>query len=63
MTRKSPPFKQRLDAAIAAAKAAGATRIKVNPDGSVELDLQPEALGQTEDANDFDVKPPRRGRQ
>jgi hypothetical protein len=58
MTRKSPPFNKRLDMAIAAAKAAGATRVKVNPDGSVEMDLiKPE--GEPAGVNDFDTKPPK----
>ena len=48
---KAPPFKQRLETAIAAAKAAGATHIKVNQDGSVELDF---AEPQAPEVNDFD---------
>jgi hypothetical protein len=52
---KAPPFKRRLDTAIAAAKAAGATRVKVNPDGSVELDLKPDRDGS--ETNDFDRPP------
>jgi len=60
---KNPPFKARLEAAITAAKAAGATRVRVNPDGSVELDLKPEA--DEPEPNDFDRPPnavsPKRG--
>ena len=52
---KAPLFKRRLDAAIAAAKAAGTTRVKVSPDGSVELDLKPEDAGVV--INDFDRPP------
>jgi hypothetical protein len=54
---KAPPFKQRLEAAIAATKAAGASRVKVNRDGSVELDLKPDALDPGEVVNDFDRPP------
>jgi len=57
---KAPPFKQRLEVAIAAGKAASATRVKVNPDGSVEVDFRPDGgdlpvpNGEAE-ANDFDL--------
>ncbi len=57
---KAPPFKQRLEVSTAVAKAAGATRLKVNPDGSVELDFRPDDAkssppdGEAE-ANDFDL--------
>jgi hypothetical protein len=57
---KAPPFKQRLEVAVAAGKAASATRVKVNPDGSVELDFRPDdaksplANGDAE-PNDFDL--------
>jgi hypothetical protein len=57
MTRKAPPFKRRLEEAIAAAKAAGASRVKVSPDGSVELDLKAEALDPGASVNDFDRPP------
>jgi hypothetical protein len=61
--RRAPQFKQRMTAAIAAAKAAGASRVKIAPDGSVEIDfLAP--CDQTA-INDFDRPPnplpPRRG--
>jgi hypothetical protein len=51
---KAPPFKQRLETAIAAGKASGATHIRVNQDGSVELDFtEPQAP----EVNDFDRPP------
>lgn len=57
---KAPPFKQRLEVATATAKAAGATRLKVNPDGSVELDFRPNDAKSSPpdgeaDPNDFDL--------
>jgi len=53
---RSAPFKQRLETAIAAAKAAGASRVKITtPDGgSCEIDLQP---GEASEINDFDRPP------
>jgi hypothetical protein len=51
---KAPPFKQRFEAAIAVAKAAGATRVKVNPDGSVEVDFKAEP---EREVNGFDQGP------
>jgi len=53
--RRSPPFKRRLEAAIDAAKAAGATRVKLNPDGSCEIDFRPDA--EMGEINDFDRPP------
>jgi hypothetical protein len=51
---RAPPFKQRLAAALEAAKAAGAIRVKINADGSCEFDLtEPEAPA----SNDFDRPP------
>jgi hypothetical protein len=54
--RRTPPFKQRVEAALAAAKAAGAERIKiVTPDGAAyEIDFV--ATPGTK-ANDFDRPP------
>jgi hypothetical protein len=51
---RAPPFKQRMTAAIEAAKAAGATRVKIAPDGSVEIDL---AQTDATPINDFDRPP------
>lgn len=53
---RAPPFKQRLETAIAAGKAAGAARVKLHPDGTVELDLVKSENGE---ANDFDSIPPK----
>jgi hypothetical protein len=63
--KKAPPFKQRLQAAVEVARAAGAARVQVKTcDGAtIDIDLRPDALGETTNANDFDTKPPRRGRQ
>lgn len=65
MTRKSPPFKRRVQDALEAAQAAGAARVQIKTcDGaSFEFDLRPEILGETDEHNDFDIKPPRRGKQ
>ena len=54
--RRTPPFKQRVEAALAAAKAAGAERIKiVTPDGArYEIDF---VVTPTTEANDFDRPP------
>jgi hypothetical protein len=57
MTRpRNPPFKQRVEAALAAAKAAGAERIKiVTPDGAAyEIDFHVASAAET---NDFDRPP------
>jgi hypothetical protein len=56
--RRAPHLKQRLDNAIAAAKAAGAPRLKIKtPDGaSYEFELQ-SAAEPTEAVNDFDRPP------
>ena len=54
-SRRAPPFKRRFEAAIATARAAGATRVKVNPDGSCEVDFRPDA--ETVEINDFDRPP------
>jgi hypothetical protein len=61
---KAPPFKQRLQAALEAAKAAGSARLKIKtPDGaSYEFDLNPDA--KPPEVNDFDRPPnPIRGKQ
>ena len=59
---KAPPFKQRLATAIDAAKEARASRVKVNPDGSVELEF---GSAEHPEINDFDRPPnpvpPRKG--
>jgi hypothetical protein len=62
---KSPPFKKRALAFLEAARAIGAAsvRIKDRDGASFECDLKSEALDQTDERNDFDVKPPRRGKQ
>lgn len=54
---KAPPLEQSLRTAIAVARAAGATRLKVKrPDGSsYTIDLKPEA--DPADLNDFDRPP------
>jgi hypothetical protein len=54
---KAPPFKQRVEAALAAAKAAGSARLKItSPDGtSYEFDVKPEA--DPELINPFDLPP------
>jgi hypothetical protein len=54
---KAPPLEQSLRTAIAVARAAGATRLKVKrPDGSsYTIDLKPEA--DPADVNDFDRPP------
>ena len=54
---KAPPLEQSLRTAIAAAKAAGATRLKLErPDGSrYTIDLKPEA--DPAEVNDFDRPP------
>lgn len=51
---KAPPFKQRLKTAIDVGKEAGASRIKVSADGTVELDFRSAALPEI---NDFDRPP------
>jgi hypothetical protein len=60
---KAPPFKQRLEAAIAAAKAAGAEYLEMQtPDGSsFKIRLKPESEGP--EGNDFDrpLNPIRQG--
>ena len=54
---KAPPLKQSLRTAIAEARAAGATRLKVErPDGSsYTIDLKPQ--GDPAEINDFDRPP------
>jgi hypothetical protein len=54
---KAPPLEQSLRTAIAVARAAGATRLKVKrPDGSsYTIDLKPE--GDPAEVNDFDRPP------
>jgi len=54
---KAPPLEQTLRTAIAVARAAGATRLKIErPDGSsYTIDLKPEA--DTAEVNDFDRPP------
>jgi hypothetical protein len=58
---KAPPFKQRIQAALEAALAAGSPRLKVKtPDGaSYEFDLKPVEAEQADSFNDFDTKPPK----
>jgi hypothetical protein len=53
--RKSPPFRRRSAAAVAVGKAAGAFRVKVNPDGSCVFEFKPDT--ETGDVNDFDCPP------
>jgi hypothetical protein len=54
---KAPPLEQSLRTAVAVARAAGATRLKVErPDGSsYTIDLKPEA--DPAEVNDFDRSP------
>jgi len=56
---KAPPFRQRLEAAVAVGKAASATRVKVNSDGSVEVDFRPDGGDPSANGaagpNDFDL--------
>jgi hypothetical protein len=56
---KAPPFKQRVQAALEAARAAGSARLKIKTSDGAEFqfDLLPGA--ETPDANDFD-RPPNR---
>jgi hypothetical protein len=58
---KAPPLEQSLRTAIAVAKAAGVTRLKIErPDGSsYTIDLKPEA--DPAEVNDFDRPPNPRG--
>jgi hypothetical protein len=51
--RRAPPFKQRVETTLAAARAAGAERIKiVTPDGAAfEIDFAPATVTES---NDFD---------
>jgi hypothetical protein len=62
---KAPPFKQRLETALVAAKAAGFGRLKIttNDGASYEFEVQPS--GETLEINDFDRPPnpptPKRG--
>jgi hypothetical protein len=53
---RAPPFKQRLVDVIDVALARGATRVKLHPDGSCEVDFtKPEA--EATEPNDFDRPP------
>jgi hypothetical protein len=57
---RAPPFNQRLEKAVAVCKAASATRVRVYPDGSVEVDFRPDDTKASSpdseaEANDFDV--------
>jgi hypothetical protein len=54
--RRAPRFKQRVETAVAVAKAAGAERIKINtPDGAAyEIDFH---IASVPENNDFDRPP------
>ncbi len=65
MSRKAPPFKQRVQAALETARAAGFGRLKITtPDGAT-FEFALNAEGETKEINDFDRPPntttPRRG--
>jgi hypothetical protein len=54
---RSPAFKQRLLAALEAARAAGVARVKITDGGRVfDFDLQ---SASTDNLNDFDTLPPK----
>jgi hypothetical protein len=54
---KAPPFKQRLETVLAAARAAGFGRLKITTNDGASYEFEVQSSGETLEINDFDRPP------